>query len=359
MSLGLSKVKASAIALLLSAAGMSFTLSVSASSIDEPRLYEDSDYNEYWEQQFLFGDGTMVTSQFLIANFPFSKQHGLMVATLKRPEENTVIVKNGRQRDGWNFDASEPKLSIYQHQLAGAHPGYLVRLDNTAAEVDILYTATNGAIPLIDKDNNLGLPEVSLYAPTAKAYGRWRAGPEIGGAGTDGDWQELGAGGGYGIHVVQRENMNASLRRWKRFTSMDSKGAFEPVLHEFETPKGDEKKILILISKFGDPIRFEDVTLTENGSDKSWKVSAQGNGATLSGTLKANGNIDEFILEDHLNHLEKLAAGSLSDIKRYRYSGEYSMTLTVNGKDHALSGRALAEDIHLGEVKKKKRRARR
>ncbi|MEX0298087.1 MAG: hypothetical protein AB3N28_03395, partial [Kordiimonas sp.] len=249
MTISFSKFFAPAAVFLLAA----YSSSTIAGTIEQPRLYDDSDYNEYWEQQFLFDNGTMVTSQFLIANFPFSKQHGLMVATLKKTGSDAVIVKNGRKRDGWNFDETEPRLSIFQHELSGNHPGYLVRLDNTAAEVDVLYTSKAEAIPLTLEGNPLGLPELSIYAPTARAEGRWRAGPEIGGAGEEGNWEELGTGGGYGLHVVQKNSLNSSIRRWQRFTALSGDGDYAPIIHAFETPKGKHQSTLVLLNKGGEP----------------------------------------------------------------------------------------------------------
>lgn len=338
---------------------LAFSHTANAGAIKEPRLYDDSDYNEYWEQQFLFDNGTMVTSQFLIANFPFSKQHGLMVATLKKPENDAIIVKNGRKRDGWNFDETKPRLSIFQHELSGDHPGYFVRLNNTAAEVDVLYTSREKSIPLIRAGNPFGLPEVSLYAPAARAEGRWRAGPEIGGAGEDGDWEQLGTGGGYGLHVVQRTSLNHSIRRWQRFTAFASDAQYAPILHAFETPSGDKQSTLIILNQGSEPIRFDNITLTQANSGTSWELTAQTEGATLSGIIKSKDNIENFQLKDHLNHLEQMVAGSLADISRHRFTAHYDLTLTVNGKVSDLNGTALAENIVLGEEKKRKRRSRR
>lgn len=330
-----------------------------ADSIGEPQLYDDSDYNEYWEQQFLFDNGTMVTSQFLIANFPFSKQHGLMVATLKKPGEDTVIVKNGRKRDGWNFDAAEPRLSIFQHELSGSYPGYFVRLNNTAAEVDVLFTSNEEAIPLISADNALGLPEMSLYAPIVRAEGRWRPGPEIGGAGIEGEWEKIGPGSGYGLHVVQRRNLNHSIRRWQRFSATSRAGGYAPILHAFETPNGEKKSVLLLLNGGDKPIRFDDIELTQNTSGTAWDISTKVGDASLTGTLTMENSIEDFQLKDHLNHLEQLVAGSLADISRRRFSTSYDLTLSIGGNRTNISGKALAEDIILGKEKKKKRRSRR
>ncbi|MBV1901055.1 MAG: hypothetical protein KUG56_05225 [Kordiimonadaceae bacterium] len=341
------------------------------SRIEEPQLYADADYREYWEQQFLFDNGTMVTSQFLIANFPFSKRHSLMVATLKQPGEKTIIVKNGRKRSGWHFNSATPQLSIYQHELSGTHPHYRAKLHNTAAEIDITYTASHKAVLLVSAKNTLGLPEISILAPMATATGHWRPGPEIGGAGPEGSWKDLGSGKGYALHVLQRKNLNSTLRRWFRFTALSNiqnsdtankAGALEaytPILHRFEAPSGDMLTVLILLSADGPPIRFDTVQFTNIKGQHAWRISAAAADVEITGILEASKTVDDFILSDHLNTLEKMAAGTMANIARHRYQATYSLALKQGDKQTMLQGRALAEEILLSEIKKKQRRQRR
>jgi len=338
-----------------------FTVSqlVVAEPILAPSLLNDSDYSEYWEQQFLFENKTVVTSQFLIANLPFSKHHGMMVATLKEPDADTVIIKNGRKRSGWDFVADAPQLSIFQHKLSGATPGFKLQLHNTAAELDVDFSARGDAIALVEAGNALGLPEVVLYAPSATANGRWRDGPEIGGAGPDGIWHEIGSGVGYGLHVVQNKAPNAMMKRWRRFTSTKSNGQYEPVLHVFETPSGDTHFALLLVSDAGAPIRFDVNDFTLGTGDMKWHVEGTMGNRRLSGTMDLGNLLETFNLKDQLNGLEKLAAGSMADVGRFRYAATYEFTLLEDGKETILTGEALAEDIQMGAVKAKRRRSRR
>ncbi len=87
---------------------LSCLLSFSAQAMDhtKPQLLDDKYYKEYWEQHFLFDDGTFVTSQFLVANFPWpvGKDHGIMVATVVSPDGKRTIIKNGRDLGKWGFD---------------------------------------------------------------------------------------------------------------------------------------------------------------------------------------------------------------------------------------------------------------
>ncbi|MBL4782904.1 MAG: hypothetical protein JKX92_11745 [Porticoccaceae bacterium] len=351
--------------------GAPANLAAPTASIEAPALYADTDYSEYWEQQFLFDNGTMVTSQFLIANFPFSKRHSLMVATLKQPGEKTIIVKNGRKRSGWHFDSAAPRLAIYQHELSGTHPDYRAKLHNTAAEIDLTYTASRNAVQLVSANNKLGLPEVSILAPYAVATGKWRPGPEIGGAGPEGDWKDLGRGKRYALHVLQRKNLNKVLRRWFRFTALantenspagsqtKAPEAYTPILHRFETPSGEILSVLILLSPSEAPIRFDDIQLTTIKGQHAWRISAATAGVEITGTLETTATVDDFILSDHLNTLEKMVAGTIANIARHRYAATYALTLKQGGKQIMLQGRALAEEIILSKIKKKQRRQRR
>lgn len=327
--------------------------------ITAPTLSDDSDYSEYWEQQFLFDNKTTATSQFLIANLPFSRHHGMMVATLKAPGEDVVVIKNGRKRSGWNFEADAQKLAIFQHELSSNAPGFKLQLHNTAAELDVSLSSPKGAIPIVEKNNKLGLPEVTLYAPTSRAFGRWRDGPEIGGPGPDGEWHEIGQGFGYGLHVVQKKVPNTVMKRWRRFTGAQEGGTYEPIFHAFETPKGDMHYALILISPSGKPMQFDVGEFNAGSNEKEWKVKAKSGTAVLAGTLKLSDLLETFNLKDQLNGIEKLAAGSMADVTRFRYAASYALVLSEDGVDTSLSGNAFAEDIQMGEVKAKRRRSRR
>ena len=327
--------------------------------IEEPKLLNGSAYSEYWEQQFLFTDKTLVTSQFLITNLPFSKHHGIMVGTLKEPSKESITIKNGRKRNGWEYNnLPSATLSIFQHKLIADEQGYLMQLNNTAAEVDILFTKDYANINLIPDHEARRLPKVTLYAPTAQAYGRWRAGPEIGGAGENGSWNDLGWGFGYGIHVVHTEQPNKQMKKWVRFSGLTENGEAAPILHIFETPNGKQTRSLILLQEAKQPIIFEEITFKPT-TPKSWYVSGRYADGTIEGEITISEALETFNLKDQLNAIEKLAAGSMADVARTKYLASYTFNLqTAEGAQH-LTGKALMEDILFGEEQKKRPRRRR
>ncbi|MCK0070834.1 hypothetical protein [Kordiimonas laminariae] len=330
-----------------------------AGDIKEPKLLSDSSYSEYWEQQFLFENKTLATSQFLITNLPFSKHHGIMVGTLKEPSKDSIIIKNGRKKTGW-FYSTEPAetMSIFQHKLIADEKGYLMQLHNTAAEVDVLFTKDYQAINLIPKNEAENLPQVTLYAPAAQAYGRWRAGPEIGGAGENGNWLDLGWGFGYGLHVVHTETPNKQLKKWIRFSGLTENKEAAPILHIFETPSGRQIRSLTLMQKTGKPTTFENITFKPI-TPMSWQITGISGDSTMKGEIAISEPLDVFNLKDQLNAIEKLAAGSMADVERHKYLTTYQFTLTTGESVKAFTGNALMENIIFGKEQKKRPRRRR
>lgn len=342
-------------------ATMFFVATVTASTtaeeagIQPPNLSDSRDYAEYWEQQFYFETGSLLTSQFLITNLPISKHHGLMIASLKLPGEPAVIIKNGRRRDGWNFDGNIPQLTIFQHKLKGRPPGYMLQLYNTAAEVDALFNPKLDPIVLVGEDNDLGLPTISLYAPDVRAFARWRPGPEIGGPGPDGDWRSLGHGSGYALHVRQDVPLGRVLRRWVRVTPLDNGGPFTLILHHFETPSGRTRTEAILVPRFGNPTKLEGFAL--EGLIEAGRLEINGPG--LQGTILPKEELETFLIADQLNGVEKLVAGSLANISRYRWLANYELEGMVEGQPYSLAGTAIVEEILVGKGTKNRRRRRR
>lgn len=324
-------------------------------TLHAPALSSDRDYAEYWEQQFYFDTGALLTSQFMITNLPLSRHHGLMVASLKLPGAAPVIIKNGRKRDGWAYDSQSPHLSIFQHQLQGGHPGYLMRLHNTAAEADLLFNASARPIVLMAPDNPYGLPSVTLYAPGARGVARWRPGPEIGGPGQSGGWHSLGDGTGYGLHVVQDRPLGTVLRRWRRLVPLSADGIFSPTIHLFDSPGGGQLMEAVLLPRFGEPERLSQPSKTQESEGSVWTLS----GPRLNGTIELIEQLEAFEAADQLNAVEQLVAGSLANISRSRYRASYDLEIqTTDGTPLRLTGTALIEDIIIAEDRKKRRRRR-
>lgn len=323
-----------------------------------PKLDRSSDYNEYWEQQFLFENNELLTSQFLITNLPLSRHHGIMLGSLKTPDNPSVIIKNGRGRDGWKFQEDGSSLSIFTHRIADRFSRYEMRLANTAAEVDVDFRTQVRAIELITPSDDVNLPRINLYVPLASGEGRWRMGPELTGDDSYDVWRDLKNGRGYALHVRQNAKPNSGLRKWYRLTSVAQGGdsANLPILHHFVTPEGREKTVLLLIQDEGIILRFDDVSFRQQAENDHWLISAQNDDYRVEGDVRYQDHLEQFDVADHLTGIEKLVAGSLASIQRKRSLVSYSLTVHHNGASSVSTGKALMEDISLGQEKESKRR---
>ena len=308
-----------------------------------PKLENEKQYSEYWEQQYLFDSGALLTSQFLIANLPISDHHGMVVATLKLPERETIVVKNGRDRDGWEYDGSSRGLGIFQHEIWPENDAYLMRLKNTAAEVDAAISSVPDSAVIMPEGNPYGLPNITLYAAPAIAFGRWRPGPEIGGEGDEGDWISLGLGVGYGLHVRQMKVPNAVIRRWQKFIPIENSSATLPILNVFELWDGRSVVVVLLHQEKKGWVRqvLECPAMRELVGASA--VCSNGE-KSLEGAFGEATQVEDFNLQDELNVLEKLAAGSLADISRMRAKVPYRLRLKIDQDVLDLRGEALLED---------------
>lgn len=325
-----------------------------------PTLENEKQYSEYWEQQYLFDSGALLTSQFLIANLPISEHHGMVVATLKLPERETIVVKNGRNREGWSYNQASRGLGIFQHKIWPENDAYLMRLKNTAAEVDAAISIVPDTAVIMPEGNAYGLPNITLYAAPAIAFGRWRAGPEIGGEGSEGDWVRLGLGVGYGLHVRQSRAPNAVIKRWQKFIPIENSSATVPILNFFEFWDGRTVAVVLLHQEKSGWLRqvLECSTATEI-ADAS--VTCSNDETSIEGSFGTAMQIEEFNLQDELNVLEKMAAGSLADISRTRAKVPYQLRIKIDQDDLDLQGEALVEDNEFkaydeGQRKKRRRR---
>ncbi|MCJ9429630.1 hypothetical protein [Kordiimonas marina] len=327
-----------------------------------PIMSDKSHYSEYWEQIFLMDDGTLFTSQFTIANFPFSKHRGLMLSTLVWPDGKTVVIKNGRSRKGWDYDAVNHQLKIYQHTLKPTEDGYALHLHNTAAEARMDFQPMAEPLTFLKWEAGKSDYGVTYYAPEATAKVSWRPGPEIDGPGDDGPWMALGSGTGFGVHVIQTDSLENMFSSWMRALPLGKTDGDRPVFNWMVKPGGKAVAQLSLIDSKGQLITLTDVQFDADKDGNVWHVRAKGNGVALKGAYRLEKSVDTFALGDHLTAIEKMAAGTLAQLKRQRYQASYDFTLSRKGHKTALKGRALAEILKLDagkETVSKKRRIRR
>lgn len=335
-----------------------------------PQLLEQGEYSEYWEQFLVFEDGTILSSQFLIANFPFSRHRGIMVSSLLLPDGERLVIKNGRSRKGWVFAPDGSAISIYQNVLAATDSGFRLKLHNTLAELElqVASVAQPWKAPRLHSQRSSGWLDFDLYAPQATAQGRWRPGPEIG-ADPLGPWQPLEGGRGMGLHLVLTAGLPDLMQSWLRVTalgSLDDPGFF---LSNVTRPDGQHQNVLLLMRPGQENLEFTGLSVeileTQRIEDadlpKLLRLKAQNGAYGLEGTIRLDRFLEYFNFLDHLNSIERILATSMPPVRRLRFLATYEMVLTGPGTPFALSGKAFGEQTAVGtpDDKSRKRRRRR
>lgn len=338
---------------------------------NEPLLLKSKHYNEYWDQYLVFEDGTLLTNQFLIGNYPFMTHKSFLISTLTLPDGSLYVIQNGRSRSNWSFDPDRLNIRMkddIDHRLEGAFPDYKMSLHNTMAEVQLDLKATVEGIRLKNiksgkKENML----IDIYAPHIKAQGKWRLGEEVG-VPSGGPWTNFAPGEGFGMHVLIEGRFDKVLDNWLRIFGLGTGDRM--VLSAVDGNKNAE----LFLYHDGKRIEgFEDIRLTtvqEKASDygKNYEkipevieISARHKDGFIKGTLTFSKKISHFRLSDHLGTFERMVSKAFPSIVRYRYFIEYDLDYTSKGVSYKISGKALGEyaDIRPPTYSKKKRKRKR
>ena len=338
----------------------------------KPELRDAQEYKEYWDQYFVFEDGTLLTTQFSVLNLPFNKHRGIVLATLVRPDGATYIIKNGRAFGDWVY--AEDKFDIrfgdeVDHYIRGAYPDYQLKLHNTTAEVELDLTShLPVALPLLPENSkNLKADKIQMmaYAPYFTATGRFRIGPEVGGE-EHGPWISLGQGAGFGMRVLVNDNLDKLMDTWLRVFSLDNGAGPELILSSITLPKGAQENMLYLRGAQDIIDGFRDIRVTPlvYGEDKELgqypvklPLSAGNGDSMLEGTLTLTKKLEHFRLNDHMGSLERMLAKAYPSLNRYRYIAEYDLVYKTGVGTKKVTGKALSEfvDILSPTVEKKKR----
>ena len=333
----------------------------------KPAMLKDNDYTEYWEQYFYLDDGSLVTSQFLVANFPWpvGDEHGIMLGTLVTPEGELYVIKNGRDLGEWGFDKNSLDLFIHTHRIKERENGYSVHLENTMGIVDLELSANLPTFNHPQFASEDGFIETSFYAPNLKGQGNWQLGPEAGFNPT-GPVHNIGAATGFGVHVLMTDKADKLIDDWTRIIGI-TQNAEKPFLSAIRRPNGQEDIIFKLISENDVLDEFSNVKISyndltrEKDADypKEIKIEAQGKNGEISGTIQYRKKFAHFNLTDHLNFFEKSFAKSNPFIVNFRYLSEYNFVYKTASGEKTLTGQALSEYTDIQPAKKtpaKKRR---
>lgn len=350
-----------------------FMLPFSLQALDytRPQMLKDKYYKEYWEQSFLFEDGTLVSSQFLAANFPWpvGKEHGIMVASVITPDGKKTIIKNGRNLGGWGFDPEKFNIFIHTHRLKSDGDTYDFHIGTVGRNV----VNATGKMNLAALDhgrieNKKGFMESSIYLPYFQGKGNWKMQLE------KKKPLETGSGKvqGFGIHALYTQPVQKLLRSWLRVNGLQREDNDQPLpfLSAIEKTDGSYDIVFTLKNAAGEITRFSNVNLEykeiKAGKKKSTfpaviEVKAENEGESLSGVIRLTRKIDHFNFNDHLNFIERSFTRSRASIINYRYIADYELSYVTASGTQNLSGKAFSEyqDVQPPKKKKKSRRKKR
>lgn len=343
--------------------------SIHAMDHSKPQMLKDKYYKEYWEQHFLFEDGTFVSSQFTAANFPWpvGKEHGIMVATVVTPDGKRSIIKNGRNLGKWGFDPKKFNIFIHTHRLKSEGDKYDFYV-GTAGRNEVKATGKMN-IPSIDHvriKNKKGYMESSIYLPYFEGEGSWKIRPD------KKQPFKTGAGKiqGFGSHVIFTGRVEGLLRNWLRVSGLQREDNNQPVpfLSAIGNADGIQNVTLTLKNAEGELTSFSDIEI-EYKDFKQWEkkssyptvieVTAKNGKESLTGTIRFTRKIDHFNINNHLNFFERAFVRSRASVSNYRYIADYDLSYVTEEGTQKLTGKALSEYQDIVPPKKKKKQKKR
>lgn len=349
--------------LLLMAMAFYLPFNLHAMDHTKPEMLPDEHYKEYWEQHVLFEDGTFVTSQFLVANFPWpvGDDHAIMVSTVVTPDGRRTIIKNGRNPGEWGFDKEKFNLFIHTHRIKeenGLHEVHLGADDKN----EVNMRGRTEISPLKHKrfEEDDAFMEAAIYQPYLEGEGNWAILQE------DGVSFVKGAGKlqGFATHVKLNAPLEDLIDSWLRVSGLEGETAQPvPLLSAVERPDGGKDIVLTLKGVDGSITEFKDVRLKYKKMIKAEKkssypsvieVTAHGGGRKMTGTIRLTRKIDHFNITDHLNFFERGFAQSRASVSNYRYIADYDLTLASATDKQVIRGKALSEYADVIAPKEKK-----
>lgn len=335
-----------------------------------PMMLEDKNYTEYWEQYYYLSDGSLVTSQFLVANLPWpvGKNHGIMLGTLVTPEGELYVIKNGRGYGDWGFKEDAFDIFIHTHRLNGSGDDVHLHLENTMAIVDINSKSPIPAFAHDSYSSEDGYIETSYYAPSLKGYGNWQLGEEAGFS-PNGPVNNADITEGFGVHVLMTDKVDQLIKNWTRVTTIGESNhkVFLSAINRPDDKKDTIFKLFVAektLDEFSEvEIKYENMTKEKDASyPRKLKIKAKGENGTIEGEVIFTKKMDHFNLNDHLNFFERSFAKSNPVVTNFRYIADYNLVYKTAEGEQQLTGKALSEYADIQPVKKaasKDRRRRR
>lgn len=329
--------------------------SLAASEDDlRPRLLQDELYTEGWDFYFLFDDGTWVTVQTFISNFGPGNHRGLVIGTVTTADGGSMVIKNGRPREQWQFSQTGFDFKLARHRIRGGFPDFQIRLRNGRGELEIDLTAkARPWRPLAT------LPEaegyyVSMFLTQLNATGRFRSLRE---PDSEAEWTSLEDGRGYAVRYLNANSLSKVASGWLRLSPLHAEGGEKPLFLLLTRPDGRQSNHMALLKGdligwqgHGFDVSYEQaVSMVPDGHLVPQMVSLaiEKDGASISGTIRVRRLLQRFDFVDELKKLERIFIRFINTPIHYRYLADYDLQVRDSAGSRRLTGTGLAEFMTL------------
>lgn len=312
-----------------------------------PLLLDTESYTEGWDYYFRFDDGTWVTVQLFVSNFGPGDHHGLLIAKILRPDGKVLVLKNGRSRSEWRFNASPLELEFGRHRFSGQHPAYRIDLINSSGELELDFTVHQDPwrMPIAGIEPAV-YQYTSIMVPRLTVSGRYR--PRDKTRSEPFPWQTLGQGQGFAVRYVNSGTLTTVAREWLRFVPLD--GASTPLVTTI-TQGGRRTSAFAAVPHQGNTelqaLSIASPLLDPKPSDKNIpgpiEVAGSENGVEISGKITPRRLLDRFDFLTELKKIERLFLRLMSTPVQYRYLADYEFVYRRDREEKKLTGVGIVE----------------
>lgn len=319
-----------------------------------PRLLKDEQYTEGWDFYFLFEDGTWVTVQTIISNFGPGNHRGLVIGTVSMADGGSMVLKNGRPRDKWQFSPTGYDFKLARHRIQGGFPDYRIRLRNGRGELEIDLSATSPAWRPLASGSGSDRYYVSMFLTQLKASGRFRSLRE---RGPEQKWTALEGGRGYAVRYVNEKALSKVASGWLRLSPLHADGDEVPLMLFRTRPDGRQSNHLALLKEdviawqgHGFEVSYEQpVSMVRDGHPvpQTIALKLEQGGTSISGTIRVRQLFQRFDFVDELQKLERIFIRFINTPVHYRYLADYDLRVSDSEGTRRLTGTALTEFMTL------------
>ncbi|HLA76886.1 MAG TPA: hypothetical protein VJU18_04820 [Vicinamibacteria bacterium] len=314
-----------------------------------PRFDPGGQAWESWEYAFRFPNGYTLLAQFQISNLGLGSHRGLVVGIILGPDGRSTLIKNGRARDSWTYEAPGQgcTLKIAKHVLSLEPPRHRLHVQNSQGEFTVeaesLTPSLRAGRIRLDASR---FYDLTVLAPRLKARGsaRFPGGPLL----------DLGEGVGVALRSYSNLADYQQAASVFRFHSFDP-GVQLSLAEITTTAKHGSERLGFLWMVRGSRVVFRsyDVdrrfTLTRRDAagpgypvPQALTLGAGRPDPAVSGQAKLELRRRDDLLGWLDSALVRFVVRQFSHPVQYVFDAEYAFDVETGGVREKLTGRALA-----------------